>query len=376
MPHRVGRGLSFLTSINSNAYSTKTEEAPLAEEKLHRRLAAILSADVVGYSRLMGMDEAGTLEALRAHRSELIDPAIAEHSGRIVKQMGDGLLVEFTSAINALECAVALQQGMALRNAKVPDDRLIAFRIGINLGEVIIESDDIYGDGVNVAARLQGVAGPGGIYISGSVFEQVDGKVDLSFDDMGNQHLKNITKPVRVHRVNLANILSAAERSPFFARSSRKQESISGGCLCGAIRYEITGPSIDVGFCHCRMCQRFTGAPLHVFASFPTESVRFTQGEPKYYKSSPVAARGFCADCGSSLTWKPLFGDWSDWLAIICGTLDHPEDIAPTWHTGVESQMPWLHVHDNLPRVRSKDQPDLVKAWASFGLPVPEPNLW
>ncbi len=141
----------------------------MARENIDRRLAAILSADVVGYSRLMGIDETGTLDALRTHRAELIDPTIAEHNGRIVKLMGDGLLVEFASAFDAVECAVAIQNGMAVRNASVPDDRRIVFRIGVNLGDVIVEDDDIYGDGVNVAARLQEVASPGGVYISGTV---------------------------------------------------------------------------------------------------------------------------------------------------------------------------------------------------------------
>ncbi len=126
----------------------------MARENIERRLAAILSADVVGYSRLMGIDETGTLGALRAHRAELIDPTIAEHNGRIVKLMGDGLLLEFASAIDAVECAIAIQNGMAVRNASVPDDHRIVFRIGVNLGDVIIEADDIYGDGVNIAARV------------------------------------------------------------------------------------------------------------------------------------------------------------------------------------------------------------------------------
>ena len=351
----------------------------MVQEKMDRRLAAILSADVVGYSRLMGMDEAGTLEAFRAHRAELIEPVISDHSGRIVKQMGDGLLVEFTSAVNAVECAAAIQQGMALRNAKVPDDRLMAFRIGINLGEVIIEGDDIHGDGVNVAARLQEVAGPGGIYLSGPVLEQIDDKVDLNFDDMGNQQLKNITKPIRVYRVQLLDILSTAAQRPFFAMSSRKKQLITGGCLCGAIRYEVTEPCIDAGYCHCRMCQLWTGSVVSQFAAFPAEAVRFTKGEPKYYQSSPFYERAFCADCGSSLAGRPLTPpvtpDWEGWIALQIASLDHPENIKPTWHGGIESQTPWFHVHDDLPRVRSKDQPDIVEAWGSFGLPVPEPNL-
>jgi adenylate cyclase len=166
---------------------------------MERRLAAILAADVVGYSRLMGVDEAGTLTALKAHRSEFIDPKFAEHKGRIVKLMGDGALVEFLSVVDAVECAVAMQRGMAERNAGVPEDTRIVFRIGINLGDVIIEGDDIYGDGVNVAARLQELAKPDGVCISGTVFEHVSGKVDIAFDDVGECELKNIAVPVHVY---------------------------------------------------------------------------------------------------------------------------------------------------------------------------------
>lgn len=347
----------------------------MVHAKRDRRLAAILSADVVGYSRLMGLNETGTLGALYDHRAKLIEPTIAEHNGRIVKLMGDGLLVEFGSAVNAVECAGEIQQGMTLRNAKLADDRLIVFRIGINLGEVIIEGDDIHGDGVNVAARLQEAAEPGGIYLSGPIFEQVDDKVDLDFADMGNQQFKNIAKPIRVYRVQLPDILSSAGRRPFFDMSSKQAKPIAGGCSCGAIRYEISAPMIDAGICHCRMCQRISGSAFTVFASFPAESVRFTKGEPKYFDSSPIADRGFCPDCGSSLTYKPKITAWSDWFTVTLGCLDHPEDIVPTWHGGIESQMPWLTIHDDHPRVRSQDSPDLVEAWAGFGLPVPGPNL-
>ena len=186
----------------------------MARENTVRRLAAIMSADVVGYSRLMGIDEAGTLEALRAHRAELIDPAIVEHDGRIVKLMGDGLLVEFASAIQAVECAVAIQQGMTIRNANVPDGRMLDFRIGINLGDVVVDGDDIHGDGVNVAARLQELAEPDGVLISGTIFEQVDGKVDQRFADLGSQQMKNIDKLIRVYSVIFPSVKSASENHP------------------------------------------------------------------------------------------------------------------------------------------------------------------
>ncbi len=168
---------------------------------MQRRLSAIMSADVVGYSRLMAADEEGTLARLKAHREELIDPTIAKHQGRIVKLMGDGALVEFASVVEAVRAGVAIQRGMAERNADAPADRRIIFRIGINQGDVIIDGDDIYGDGVNVAARLQERAAPGGICISDRVYGDIRGKIDVGLDDLGDQELKNIPEPVRVYRV-------------------------------------------------------------------------------------------------------------------------------------------------------------------------------
>src|ERR1700739_3493 len=162
-----------------------------------RRLAAILAADVAGYSRLMGADEEGTLERLKAIRREVSDPKIKEHHGRIVKTTGDGLLLEFASVVDAVRCAVEVQRELAERNADVPPDRRIAFRMGINLGDIIKDGRDIYGDGVNVAARLEALAEPGGICISRVVRDQVRDKLDYSFEDMGEQQVKNIARPVR-----------------------------------------------------------------------------------------------------------------------------------------------------------------------------------
>jgi len=168
---------------------------------MERRLAAILAADVVGYSRLMGEDEAGTLASLKEHQVQLIDPAIAKHRGRIFKLMGDGVLAEFGSAVDAVECAVKIQQDMAKRNAGAPEGKRFDFRIGINLGDVIIDGDDIHGDGVNVAARLEGLADPGGVCISGAVFDQVKGKVKAQFEDVGTKKLKNIAERTQVFQV-------------------------------------------------------------------------------------------------------------------------------------------------------------------------------
>ncbi len=168
---------------------------------MQRRLTAIMSADVVSYSRLMAGDEEGTLARLKAHREELIDPTIAAHQGRVVKLMGDGALVEFASVVEAVRAGVEIQRGMAERNADAPADQRIIFRIGINQGDVIIDGDDIYGDGVNVAARLQERAAPGGICISDRVYGDIRGKIDVGIDDLGDQELKNIPEPVRVYRV-------------------------------------------------------------------------------------------------------------------------------------------------------------------------------
>ena len=181
---------------------------------MERRLAAILAADVVAYTRLMGMDEAGTLERLKAHRRELIEPAIAAHSGRIVKLMGDGLLAEFASVVDAVECSVEIQNGMAARNAEVAEDRSFEFRIGINLGDVIVEGEDLYGDGVNVAARLEAMAEPGGICVSEDVYRQVAGKVRLRFDDLGERRLKNLPAPLRVYRLAAESEGTGEEHGP------------------------------------------------------------------------------------------------------------------------------------------------------------------
>ena len=173
----------------------------MAAERVQRRLAAILVADVVGYSRLIEADEEGTRARLRSLQSELIDPRIAADGGRIVKTTGDGILVEFSSAVDAVRNALAIQTAMPGRDANLPEDRRIVFRVGINVGDVIVEGDDIHGDGVNVAARLEAMCEPGSVYISDSVFEQVTGKLDAAFDDLGEQKVKNISRLIRVFRV-------------------------------------------------------------------------------------------------------------------------------------------------------------------------------
>jgi adenylate cyclase len=173
----------------------------MAEERAQRRLAAILAADVVNYSRLMERDEAGTLAALKTRRKDVLEPLVARHQGRIFKLTGDGALVEFGSAVNAVQCAVELQRAMAAANGDLAEDQRIVLRIGVNLGDIMVEGSDLYGDGVNIAARLEGIAEPGGVLISGTAFDYVRNKVDSQFEDLGTKSLKNIDTPVRVYRV-------------------------------------------------------------------------------------------------------------------------------------------------------------------------------
>ena len=216
---------------------------------MERRLAAILAADVVGYSRLMGEDEAGTLAALKAHREQLIDPTIAHHNGRLVKLMGDGALVEFASAVGAVECAVALQEGMAQRSADEPEDRRIVFRIGVNIGDLIVEGDDLYGDGVNVAARLEGLAEPGGICISSKVYEEIKNKVELAFEDLGEQNVKNIAEPVHAYRILLGQSGTKSAPTPVPSKPKRLTGAIVSGAAvaglagCGEHHDRVRGSS-------------------------------------------------------------------------------------------------------------------------------------
>ncbi|HSE73778.1 MAG TPA: adenylate/guanylate cyclase domain-containing protein, partial [Dongiaceae bacterium] len=168
----------------------------MVEDRVQRRLAAILAADVVGYSRLMELDEVGTLAALKSRRREIVQPLVAQHQGRVFKVTGDGIMVEFASAVNAVQCAIGLQQAMTDAARDQPEDRRIVLRIGINLGDVVVERGDLYGDGVNIAARLETAADPGGVYISGTAYDQVRNKFEAAFEELGEKSLKNIGAPV------------------------------------------------------------------------------------------------------------------------------------------------------------------------------------
>jgi TolB-like protein/class 3 adenylate cyclase len=192
-------------TIVLNKYISLSPGCVLSREHVERRLTAVLAADVAGYSRLMGRDEEGTLAKLKSFRKALVDPAIAEHRGHIVKTTGDGMLAEFASAVDAARCAIEVQRGMAEQNIGVPQELRIEFRIGIHVGDIIIDDNDIFGDGVNIAARLEGIAEPGGVCISDDTHRQIRGKVDIVFDDMGPQILKNIAEPMRAWRMQIGN---------------------------------------------------------------------------------------------------------------------------------------------------------------------------
>jgi adenylate cyclase len=214
---------------------------PVAEQHVQRRLAAILAADVAGYSRLMGADEEGTLRRLNAHRRQLLDPKITEHRGRIVKTTGDGVLVEFASVVDAVRCAAEVQRAMAERDADVPDEQRIRFRIGVNLGDIIVEGDDIFGDGVNVAARLEALAEPGGICVSRAVRNQVRDKLPYSFEDMGEQSVKNIARPVRADAMSVEAVAATplvavqAPSPPPPRRSTIPQRALIAASIVAAI---------------------------------------------------------------------------------------------------------------------------------------------
>jgi class 3 adenylate cyclase/pimeloyl-ACP methyl ester carboxylesterase len=204
---------------------------------MQRRLAAVLAADVVGYSRLMGTDEVGTLNALKAHRRELVNPAITEHHGRIVKTTGDGMLLEFASVVDAVAFAVKVQRAMASRNAAIPEDKQIVFRIGINVGDIIIDGDDIFGDGVNIAARLEALCEPGGVCISRAANEQIRDKLSLSFADLGEQAVKNIARAVGVYGLAARDIMALPDNAALGASEPARP---------------ITADVQDIHFCQTR----------------------------------------------------------------------------------------------------------------------------
>lgn len=337
---------------------------------MERQLTAILYADVAGYSRLTGLDEEQTHEKLASGLS-LFTEVIYVHKGQKIHEAGDAVLAEFQSVTSAINSAVKFQRNMAVRNAELAEDERLEFRIGINLGEVIRDRDDIYGDDVNVTARIQELAEPGGICVSGAAHDQVQTKVEHIFDDLGYRNFKNIAQPVRVYAIKLFHTLPRKRQGLFFNTLGDSRPPITGGCLCGEIRYEIKGEDLGTTYCHCRMCQRFTGAPENPGTGFLRKDFRVTKGEPKIYASSLIAERVFCPNCGSSL-WMSWF-DSPEWLYVQTVNLDHPENFPPASHMGIESRIPWHNIQDELPRQRCEESPEIVRAWESVGVGKSDP---
>lgn len=283
----------------------------------------------------------------RRCRLQPVDRAGRGEHPQKAHEAGDAILAEFASVTDAVETAVAFQREMGRRNAGVADEDRLEFRVGVNLGEVIHDRDDIYGDGVNLAARIQDLAAPGGVCVAGAVYEQVQATGELSFEDMGHRKLKNIAKSVHVYALKTRATKGKAPSAMFFDREVDTRPVTTGGCLCGEIRFEVAGKDVGSSYCHCRICQRFGGAPLSAGTGFLYADFRVTRGEPGVYRSSEIAERAFCRTCGSSLWMKPF--SWK-WIFIKTANLDHPEKLAPTSHVGVESQLPWHDVHDDLRR--------------------------
>ena len=347
---------------------------------MQRKLAAILYADVSGYSRLTGDNEERTHRQLNLGLNLLIEQ-ITARGGQKVHEAGDAILAEFASVTAAVEAALRFQQTMAERSDDFPPGESIQFRIGMNLGEVVHDRGDIYGDGVNIAARVQDIAPPGGVCISGAVFDQLSPSLEISYDDLGYRDFKNIRRPVHVYEVRakapgeghpMAAVESRVRGQPLFDDAIDREPVTRGRCVCGSIRIEILQEALGTGYCHCKICRLSIGAPIFAWVAFPVEGVRFVGDQPKRHRLSLIAERGFCEKCGSPMMWRSLKPELGTYLAIPTAILENPEDYAPTWHGGIESQLPWLEIHDDLPRARCTESPFLRKAWASMDAADPE----
>ena len=349
---------------------------------MKRQLAAILYADVAGYSRLTGQNAARTHRQLN-QGLDLLEETIAAHGGSKVHEAGDAILAEFSSVTEAVDAAVETQKAMATRETDLPEDEQVRFRIGINIGEVIRDRGDIYGDGVNIAARIEELAEPGNLCISGAVYEQLDPGSGYGFDDLGYRDFKNIERPVHVYQLRLAELLgthpmqaldSRVQGQPLFDDAMEHKVLTRGRCSCGATVFEITQASLGTGFCHCRICQRNSGAPVYAWTAFPIDGVKFLRHKLRFFRLSRIAEHGFCENCGTTVVWRSLKPEPANYLVMTTTCLEDPENYAPTWHSGVESQLPWLDIHDELPRLRCAESPMLHKAWESAG--VADTNEW
>lgn len=341
---------------------------------MERRLAAILAADVVGFSRKVSRDEEGTIARIAVLRDELLNLVVAGHGGRIFKAMGDGILAEFPSAVECVRAAEEIQTRLREQNNRLAVDLRMDMRIGLNLGDIVVQGYDVLGDGVNVAARLEQLAPPGGVLLSAAIHDQVSGKLNLDFRDQGFQTLKNIPRPVHVYSFGAEQEGASMTGGGMFdfGDAMERKPLITGRCFCGNVRLETHEEALGSGYCHCTFCQRFTGAPVAVWTAFRDGAIRFVTKPPKTFRSSLIGERGFCPECGTAMTYRLLKPSDCGYLVIYTTCLDRPEAFAPTAHGGIESKVPWLEINDNLPRTRCDDSWALRTAWASVGRPDPK----
>ncbi len=339
---------------------------------MERKLAAIMAIDVVGFAGLVSQDEAGTLKKLETLRREVIGMQVEANRGRVFKSLGDGFLAEFSSTLEAVNCAIGIQKTATLNAQQSHDAQPLLLRIGVSLGDIVVKGEDLVGDGVNIAARLEAMAEPGGIAVSSEVMNQIRNKVDLPLGDCGHKRLKETDAAIHVYMTQSKTETSGAFFD--FDEDDLAKTVVTGGCLCGSVRYEINAPAISAGYCHCSICQKFTGSAMSTWTAFPASALKFVSEEPRYFPSSPIAERGFCRKCGSSLTYKLVRPRLAAYIVVFTPSLDQPTGLAPTAHNGIESQMPWIDILDDLPRTQSAESRILQEAWSSVGLP--DPATW
>ncbi len=337
---------------------------------MERKLAAILAADVVGFAGLVSKDEDGTLSSLERLINQIIRVQIEAHRGRIFKSLGDGILAEFSSTLEALNCAIGIQKALAIDAHRSSEGEPMRLRIGVSVGDVVIQGTDLLGDGVNAAARLQAMADVGGLAISSDVMSQTRGKVDIALEDCGFMKLKDSDEPIHVFKTGERK--GSANGLFDFDENELADNLTKGSCLCGSVKIEVSSPSISSGYCHCRICQKFTGSAMSTWTAFPASGVHFPDNEPQYFASSPIAERGFCSSCGSSLAYRLVQPKRAAYLVLFTSCLDTPEKFAPAVHSGFESKVPWLDILDDFPRTTCAESRVLLEAWSSVGLPDPE----
>lgn len=336
---------------------------------MERKLAAILAADIVGFAGHVSRDENQTLQKVQTIGRDIIGMQVEANRGRLFKSMGDGFLAEFSSTNEAVNCAIGIQRANLMAAQNTDDDEPLVLRIGVSLGDVVVQGDDLLGNGVNIAARLEAMAEPGGIAVSGDVMAQIRGKIDLPLEDCGHKRVKDTDAPIHVYMTRSG----PGETGGFLDidEAALQKKMIKGGCLCGDIRYEINAPPISTGYCHCRICQKFTGSAMSTWTAFPASAIKFVDKQPRYFASSPIAERGFCPKCGASLTYRLIRPREAAYLVVFTSSLDEPHGNAPAAHSGMESKMPWIDILDDLPRTNTADSRVLQEAWASVGMPDP-----